>query len=225
METRLAGASSRLARLRSRVAKNLVSHAVPQSILVTRGKPRRKNQVALTFDDGPDEMTRDYLDCLAQLGARATFFLIGENAKKHPDLVLEYVRAGHEVAGHGYTHRVFPELAPAVLVDELERTADLLPASIAPRPLVRPPQGRVTPQAIARVAAAGFTSVLWSLDSDDCRTDDPDVVVERVNEATGGEIILLHELQPWTLAAVPRIVENLRRSGFEFVTVGELLGY
>src|SRR5262249_45209142 len=115
----------------------------------------------------------------------------------------------------------------AVLVDELAHTSDLLPPCLSPRPFVRPPQGRVTPRSIARVALAGYTTVLWSLDSDDCRTRDPQEVAARVSPANvaPGEIILLHELQPWTLAALPTIVRNLREGGYEFATVGELLGF
>jgi peptidoglycan/xylan/chitin deacetylase (PgdA/CDA1 family) len=206
--------------------RGLVAHAVPTQLLVTRGKSTGK-RVALTFDDGPDEMTPEYLDVCERLSLRATFFLIGANVASSNGAMLEYVRRGHEVAGHGYTHTPFPKLAPAVLVDELTHTSDLLSASASSRPFVRPPTGRVTPGSVLRVAAAGYTTVLWSLDSDDCRTRDPRVVEARVapSEVRGGEIVLLHELQPWTLEALPRIVGRLRDAGFELCTVGELLGY
>ena len=218
--------ASAFARWKSRMLRGVVARTVPSKLLVTRGK-RAGKRVALTFDDGPDEMTADYLDVCDKLAVRATFFLIGANIARSNGAVLEYVRRGHEVAGHGYTHTPFPKLAPAVLVDELTHTSDLLPASAPSRPFVRPPSGRVTPQSIARVAAAGYTTVLWSLDSDDCRTRDPRVVEERVapSRVKGGEIVLLHELQPWTLRALPRIVDGLRGAGFELCTVGELLGY
>jgi peptidoglycan/xylan/chitin deacetylase (PgdA/CDA1 family) len=223
---RLPPETTAFARWKSRVVRDLAALAMPQSVLVTRGKSRRRS-VALTFDDGPDAMTREYLDALDRLHVRATFFVVGENAARAPGALREYVMRGHELHGHGYTHEPFPKLAPVVLVDELARTQDLLPPTPSPRPLVRPPNGRVTPESIARVAAYGFTTVLWSLDSDDCRTRDPHVVAERVAPArvSHGEIVLFHELQPWTLAALPKVVSQLRDAGYELVTVTELLGY
>jgi peptidoglycan/xylan/chitin deacetylase (PgdA/CDA1 family) len=218
--------ASAAARWRSWAKKRLLARAVPQRVLVTcgRGKARR---VALTFDDGPDEMTPRYLDLCDTLNLRATFFLVGESVERAPHMALEYVRRGHEVAGHGYTHEPFPSFGPAKLVDELARTDDLLAPGLARRPLVRPPGGRLTPGTLLRIAAAGYTTVLWSLDSDDCRTRDPGVVAERLAPANvaPGEIVLLHEMQPWTLEALPAVVNGLRDAGFDFVTVSELLGY
>ncbi|HWL86724.1 MAG TPA: hypothetical protein VNO21_13030, partial [Polyangiaceae bacterium] len=81
----------------------------------------------------------------------------------------------------------------------------------------------LTPSTLARIAFAGYTTVLWSLDSDDCRIRDAREVESRVTRVRGGEIVLMHEGQSWTLSALPSIVGRLRRSGFELVTVGELL--
>jgi peptidoglycan/xylan/chitin deacetylase (PgdA/CDA1 family) len=221
-----ADTTTTMSRWRSRAKRALVSRMLPQKILVTRGRPRGRF-VALTFDDGPDEMTPRYLDVCDALRIRATFFVCGENVEHAPHMALEYVRRGHEVAGHGYTHDQFPKLGAAQLIDEIARTDDLLPAGLAPRPLVRPPGGRLTLGTFLRIAAAGYTTVLWSLDSDDCRTNDPRRVRARVApEMVGpGEIILMHENQTWTLEALPGIVEDLREAGFDFVTVSELLGY
>ncbi len=223
----LAPAPTRAARARSRLLRELL-RAAPRSVLVTRGPlARDRPRVALTFDDGPDEMTPRYLDVLDRLGVRATFFVIGENVSRRPSLVTEYVARGHDVAGHGYTHTPFPMLAPAVLVDELARTADLLPPCVSRRPFVRPPQGRVSPASLLRVAAAGYTTVLWSLDSDDFRTRDGAELRRRCapGAVRSGEIVLFHELQAWTLEAIPAIVDGLRAAGFELATVGELLRF
>lgn len=221
--------SSALSRWKTRVWKEAVARTIPSAVVVTRGprSSRDKRRVAITFDDGPDEMTPRYMDACDALSLRATFFLIGENAAARPDAVLEYVRRGHEVAAHGYTHTAFTKLGPAVLIDELARATDLLPPSTSPRPLVRPPKGAISPASVVRTALAGFTTVLWSLDSDDCRTRDPKVVEARVapSEVRPGEIVLMHELQPWTLDALPGIVGRLRDAGFELCTVSELLGY
>jgi peptidoglycan/xylan/chitin deacetylase (PgdA/CDA1 family) len=118
-------------------------------------------------------------------------------------------------------------MAPATLVGELQRTADLLPPYRSQRALVRPPMGRVTLGSIVRAFAAGFTTVLWSLDSDDCRTRDPKLICKRVSphEVSPGEIVLFHELSPWTLEALPEIVQRLRAARYELATLSDMLGY
>jgi peptidoglycan/xylan/chitin deacetylase (PgdA/CDA1 family) len=90
---------------------------------------------------------------------------------------------------------------------------------------VRPPYGATSVRSLAVCAAAGYTTVMWSRDSDDCRTTSPDEVVARMAPADlrPGEIVLLHEGQSWTLAALPRILEKLGAAGWQAVTVGELL--
>ena len=213
---------SSISQMKSQLVRT-VAHALPSNLLFMRGSQENPKRVALTFDDGPDEMTPRYLRTLDQLHVRATFFLLGMNAERRPELVRSIVAAGHEVASHGYSHRAFPSLDGNALVDELIHTADLLPPSPTARPLVRPPRGELTPASLARVAFAGYTTVLWSLDSDDCRTTDSLEVQERVARVRPGEIVLMHEGQSWTLSALPAIVGRLRRAGFELTTVGELL--
>jgi peptidoglycan/xylan/chitin deacetylase (PgdA/CDA1 family) len=228
--------ASALAQLKSRVVRRAVATALPSSLLIAQGngkgsRPdgghgRAKKRLSFTFDDGPDEMTTEYLDLLDRLGVRATFFLIGKNAEKYPQLVNEIVAAGHEVAGHGYSHRSFPTLNTQTLVDELIHTSDYLPPPVTPRALVRPPKGDINLMSMMRVAAAGYTSVLWSRDSDDCRTFDSRDVEARLQpeKLSAGEIVLLHEGQKWTLAALPAIVDRLHENDFELTTVSDLVG-
>ena len=204
--------------------RGIAEKLAPPSLLVTRGAGSRR-EVAITFDDGPDPLLPEYLDVLDRFGARATFFLLGGACAKRRDGLLELVRRGHEAASHGYTHRRFPSLAAPALADELDRTAALLPVPRTPRPLVRPPQGALSFAALARCARLGYTTVMWSLDSDDCRTEDPKVVMARTapERVAPGEIILFHEGQRWTLEALPEILTGLTSAGYALVTVGELL--
>jgi peptidoglycan/xylan/chitin deacetylase (PgdA/CDA1 family) len=206
-----------------RLARLLAMRVLPRAVLIGRG-PADRRRVALTFDDGPSEMTDDYLDALEVAGARATFFVVGESCVTHRAALTAIVARGHEVAGHGYTHRPFPSLAAAELRDELEQTARLLPPP-PHRPLVRPPSGRVSPGSIARSARAGYTTVLWSLDSNDCRTDSPAQLITNLAppRLRPGDIILLHEGQRWTLEALPPALHALREAGYQMVTVSELV--
>jgi peptidoglycan/xylan/chitin deacetylase (PgdA/CDA1 family)/glycosyltransferase involved in cell wall biosynthesis len=209
--------------LRSR-ARAAAIRALPRRLLVRRGGGAAR-RVALTFDDGPHQMTDAYLDVLDRYGARATFFVVGKACAEHPEAAARMAARGHEVAGHGFTHRAFTKLEPDTLRDELDRTTALLPAPRTSRPLVRPPYGATSLRSLALTARAGYTTVLWSRDSDDCRTYSPDEVVSRLApaELAPGEIVLLHEGQEWTLEALPRILENLAKGGWSAVPVGEMI--
>src|SRR5579871_5216189 len=99
--------------------KNVLFDRVPG--LVRRG-PLANRRVALTFDDGPDARTAEYLDALDELAVPATFFVCGANAAARPELVREYVRRGHQVGGHGYDHTRFTKLSPRELLDQCART-------------------------------------------------------------------------------------------------------
>ena len=213
------GASPLVSKVR-RATANLL----PAAMLVRHGTTK-KRRVALTFDDGPDEMTPEYLALLDGLGVRATFFLVGKNCEERKAAVLDIISRGHEVAGHGYTHRRFTRMAPHELRDELANTSALLPPARTRRPLVRPPHGSTTVQSLLRCTRAGYTTVLWSADSGDARIKDADGVAAQLtaDRVAPGDIVLLHEGQRWTLDALPRIVSGLQGAGYELVTVGEVL--
>jgi peptidoglycan-N-acetylglucosamine deacetylase len=214
-----------------RGAKSLAEAVLPASVVAWRGPEVRGwgqgiRRVALTFDDGPDELTRDYLSVLERFGARATFFVVGELCAARPDLVSEIAAAGHELGGHGYTHRRFTSLSASELRRELTRTAALLPARPPGRALVRPPHGAVSLSSIITCARAGFTTALWSFDSGDwCTKRASDVLAAFDDERAWrpGAVVLLHEGQPWTMEALPGILGRLREAGHELVTMGELL--
>jgi peptidoglycan/xylan/chitin deacetylase (PgdA/CDA1 family) len=209
--------------------KNLAETVVPSSLIAWRGRvsaSSRGRPIALTFDDGPDKMTPEYLDVLGRFRARATFFVVGEFCAARPDLVSAIAAGGHELCCHGYTHRRFPRLSAEELRAELLETAVLLPKSPTGPRLVRPPHGAVSLRSTFTCARAGFTTTLWSHDSGDSRTtSERDVCMAfRNGRAPGaGSIVLLHEGQPWTLRALPTILGELCEAGHEFVTVGELL--
>jgi peptidoglycan/xylan/chitin deacetylase (PgdA/CDA1 family) len=218
------GARGRIGSLGRRVAKAVSRAVLPSSVVVWRGRGGN-GRVALTFDDGPSELTEAYLSVLERAGARATFFVLGEHCSRNLGVVPEIARRGHEVANHGYSHTTFPELQKrGLLEDELARTAALLPPT-GHRRMVRPPHGLVSLSSLVACARAGFTTVLWSHDSGDWCTKSAGNVVRGVLDVDipGGSIVLLHEGQTWTLDALPEILNGLKEAGHELVTVGELL--
>jgi peptidoglycan-N-acetylglucosamine deacetylase len=196
---------------------------LPPRLIIRRGTPQMR-RLAITFDHGPDPLTRLYLDALDQLGVVATFFLVGRASEERPDDVLEMVRRGHAVGYHGAPRRPLPELGSTELRMALADGATRLPAQEG-RPMLRPPYGALSPRVLAACARAGFTVVLWSTDSQDWLVRDPGELVARVSpeRIAPGDIILFHEGKPWTLAALPRIIRALIEDDYEFVTLPQLL--
>ncbi|MEU0334329.1 polysaccharide deacetylase family protein [Streptomyces sp. NPDC006193] len=187
--------------------------------------------VALTFDDGPDPVsTPRFLDALDALGVRATFFVLGERVVRHPEVVRETVRRGHELGVHGWTHDR-PWL-PALTRDaaEVARTVRAVHGVTGHRPLwYRPPYGILTTGRWRAARRAGLRTVLWSAWGRDWTADaTPDSVRARVAaDLRGGGTVLLHDSDRhaapgcWraALGALPAVVRGCREAG---LTVGPL---
>jgi peptidoglycan/xylan/chitin deacetylase (PgdA/CDA1 family) len=199
--------------------KNAVFDAFPG--VLRRGSPDIK-RVALTFDDGPDHMTERYLEALDRLGVPATFFLIGARAAHYPDLVREYVRRGHQIAGHGFDHTRFSKLGRRRLIEQCVRTDSALGGQVSGRPWVRPPHGALDPTSLLHLVTSGYTVAMWSFDAYDYSSTDPDQIADRCTSIRAGDVVLLHEGQQWTLDALPRIVDSIHASGLECVTMHDL---
>jgi peptidoglycan-N-acetylglucosamine deacetylase len=204
------------------LVKNLVVDRLPG---VIRRGPASAKRVALTFDDGPDHMTARYLERLDELGVPATFFVIGSLATERPDLVREYLKRGHQVAGHGFDHTRFPRLTRRELLDQCARTDEALGFQISGRSWVRPPHGSIDAGSLVTLVSAGYTVALWSLDSCDYDIKNPDELVAKCapDKLSPGEVLLFHEGQQWTLDALPRIVTALHGAGYECVTMHDLI--
>ncbi|MGW5721298.1 polysaccharide deacetylase family protein [Amycolatopsis sp. NPDC003865] len=169
--------------------------------------------VALTFDDGPYPSTTPAL--LAALGGvRATFFLWGEHAAAHPELVREIAAAGHVLGNHTWTHPHLTGLPARVRDQEVRRTQDLLVALTGQRPvLFRPPYGDTDGAVRATAAGHGLTEVLWTVDTRDWDGASEDEIVAAAGRVAPGGVVLMHEGRPATVAAVPRILAGLAARG------------
>jgi uncharacterized protein (TIRG00374 family) len=188
--------------------------------------------MALTFDDGPSpDTTPRILDALREAGARATFFILGKHATRHPEVVRRIVAEGHEVASHGWTHGLMVFRSPRAIRRELRETETLLTDCGAPRPrLFRAPHGFRGPL-LARVAGRlGYRLVGWSKGVFDTALPGAEVIAERSREAIRpGAILLLHDADGWgdadrsqTAEALPQILQDIESRGLRTVTVSEL---
>ncbi|WP_369780198.1 polysaccharide deacetylase family protein [Streptomyces sp. R33] len=185
---------------------------------------RKTHCVALTFDAGPGPDTTRLLDVLKAKGVNATFFLLGKNVTRRPDLVRREASEGHELANHTWTHRLLTEASAEETRRELvllqERVREL--TGRAPT-LMRPPRGLTNPSVAEVCRSLGLAQILWSVTAKDYRDHDPEVITSRVLQgAQRNGIILLHDVYPGTLPAVPGIIDGLRRRGLTPVTVSQL---
>jgi len=187
--------------------------------------------VALTFDDGPHpEGTPAVLDHLRAGGARATFFLVGEQVERWPSLAAEIAAAGHGIALHGYRHRNLLRVAPRALAADLDRAAAVIAAATGVAPTTyRPPYGIFSPAALAIARRRGWRPLLWSRWGRDwARRATPQSIAAKVTEAVGaGDVLLLHDADHYsaagshrrTAAALPLVLHELERRRLELVTV------
>ncbi|MFD9435769.1 polysaccharide deacetylase family protein [Streptomyces sp. NPDC060002] len=178
--------------------------------------------LALTFDDGPAAPeTATLLSYLAQYKARATFFTVGQNVAAHPDLVRAEARAGHEVGNHSWNHPDLTKLTPEQVASQLNRTSAAVKAATGKAPtLFRPPYGAVNAQV---KAATTLSPVLWDVDTEDWKYRDAAKVAQTViDKAKRNDVVLMHDIHPTSVAAVPQILRTLTARGYRFVTVSHL---
>ncbi len=185
-------------------------------------------QAALSFDDGPDPVfTGQVLDILDHYGVRASFFCVGLHVEALPAEVRRIARAGHELGNHTWSHPYLPDLTPAQLREQIDRTQQAIErAAGRPATLFRPPYGAHTPEVLAELAARGPKVALWDVDSRDWARPGPEQIARTVLAAAGpGSVVLMHEGagdRGQTVRALPAVIEGLLARGLRLVPVGEL---
>ncbi|GIH49733.1 Peptidoglycan/xylan/chitin deacetylase, PgdA/CDA1 family [Microbispora rosea] len=187
---------------------------------------RQRKCVALTFDDGPAEYTGHVLDLLAAHHARATFFLLGQMiTNETQDFVRRMAAEGHEIGNHSWDHASLPGLSSDALRRELDRTQEAVQkASGVTMRLMRPPYGATSKAVDDETKQTGLAQILWAVDTLDWLNRNPTVITQRSAAAKPGDIVLMHDIHPTTVQALPRLLDELDRKGFTYVTVSELLG-
>ena len=187
------------------------------------GEAAAPKYAALTFDDGPHRGTTDrLLDGLAERGARATFFLIGEQIEENRDLVERMRAEGHQVGNHTWSHRRLEGMTREELAREVGRTDTLLRSLLGEGVYyLRPPYGAIGEEGRRTL---WMPLVKWSLDPRDWESRDRAAVVEAVRrDIQPGDIVILHDLYPSSVDAALDLIDELGAEGWRFVTVEELL--
>ncbi len=198
---------------------------------IRRG-PRGEQQIALTFDDGPSEMTPGFLELLAACGVHATFFQCGANVVRLPTVARQVRDAGHEIGNHTYWHPRLSFCTPARIRQEIGDTQQAIAEATGLRPrFFRAPYGLPALALRGALQQHGMTSVLWTVIGYDWVWEAEEIADHVVSHASNGGIICLHDgdraaARPdrrRTLAALRQILPRLRDRGFSFVTAGEMV--
>lgn len=189
-------------------------------------------QVALTFDDVPDpRFTPQVLDELKKQGVKATFFVVGSRAKKHPELLRRIHREGHIIGNHSFSHPLFKNRSVEQFQNEIQRTEKIIQRIIGYKPkLIRPPYGEINEAQVKWAKQHGYKIVNWNVDSLDWKGLDKETVTQNVLSAVvPGSIVLQHagggvgSTLEGSVEAIPEIIQSLRSKGYHFVTLPELL--
>jgi peptidoglycan-N-acetylglucosamine deacetylase len=191
--------------------------------------------VALTFDDGPcHPYTVQLLDVLEREGVRATFFQVGNNVRREPNLAAE-VASRHVVGNHTFTHPHLTWSRPHTVREELERGQEAIREATGTLPtLFRVPHGWYGPQVVSTAEELGLRCVGWSVMAWDWNRPPQATIRRRIlHGVRPGGITLLHDGQDTdafptadrshTIAAVPHIIEHLKEGGYRFLTLPELM--
>ena len=186
----------------------------------------KEKAIALTFDDGPwPETTFQVLNILRQNNIKATFFWIGRNLKKYPDIGRQVVAEGHAIGNHTWHHWYF-HMNPATAAAEIENTSKLIYETTGVQTfLFRPPGGFLHNGLVAYARSKNYGIMMWNSEPGEFqpRNTAAAYVKNVLNLAKPGGIVLLHDVHPKSVLALPQIIAGLRQRGYRFVTVPELL--
>ncbi len=180
-------------------------------------------KVALTFDDGPHpRYTERLLEGLRERDVRVTFFVLGQSAEQYPELIREMAEDGHLIGNHTYSHIQLTPGNAGQFEEELQKTdAVIYEITGQHTEFVRPPYGEWDKK---YEKSLNMIQVLWNVDPLDWCCSDAGTVISRVLEKTEGDsIILLHDVYSSSVDAALVIVDELKKRGYEFVTVDELI--
>ncbi len=200
------------------------------------GLPRGDKRIALTYDDGPnDPHTLKLLDVLARNNVRATFFMIGQFARRRPDIVREVARAGHVIGNHTLTHPPLIFQSAAQTRAELVECRAALSDTIGEHSnLFRPPFGGRRPATLRIARELGLSTVMWNVTGYDWNAPPAAEIESKVSRRVrGGDVILLHDGghramgadRAQTVMATDNLIRRYKDQGYEFVTVLEMMGF
>ena len=182
--------------------------------------------IALTFDDGPGPYTEKLLDILDKYDAKATFFLIGSKVSARANTLRRIQSRGHQLGNHSWSHPELNKVSAEQLASEIDQTNNAIKQAVGTKPnIIRPPYGAFNRAVLEQFRQRGMSAVVWSVDTRDWADRNSEIVCSRaVAGARNGAVILMHDIHPTSVNAVPCILNSLKQQGYSFVTVQNLIG-
>jgi peptidoglycan/xylan/chitin deacetylase (PgdA/CDA1 family) len=187
---------------------------------------KNKNEIAITFDDGPGEQTKKILNLLDQHKAKATFFLTGRNADLHKDMVSEIAQKQHSIGNHTYSHKSwFPLIGTNKINEELNKTQNTIASVTGYKPIYfRPPYGITNPFIARALKKFNFKTIGWSIRSLDTVIKDPEKIIKRILKKIGpGAIILMHDDTINAVYVLEKLLIYCQQNNLKAVNLDELL--
>lgn len=194
-----------------------------KALYVPRKIDKSKKLIAFSFDDGPKPgNTERIVNALEKNDARATFFMLGRNAKFYPDSVKKVLESGNEVSGHSYDHPQLTKIGAGGVRKQMSMmNQEIRNACGSKAASVRPPYGAIDQMVKDNVDSP---LILWSIDTLDWKTRNANATVQSIlKNAKDGDIVLMHDIHLQTVEAVEKVLPKLKAKGFEVCTVSELL--
>lgn len=192
--------------------------------------------VALTFDDGPSRYTQAVLRILTRKRIKATFFLMGKNVEKSPQIAREIIQRGHRIGNHTYDHQRADRYGDLkLLIGQIQKTEKIFGRYLRGgnkflqrnKKLYRPAYGAITDRQIAKVNRLGYKSFAWSIDTQDWFFKNPTKIYRAVADNLHEEaVILMHDgggKRMNTIKALPMIIDECHSRGYSFVTLDEYI--
>jgi len=189
-------------------------------------KKTNKKIIAITFDDGPTEFTPKILDVLQNYNTKATFFCIGKQIEKHPDIFRRIHTEGHQIGNHSYNHsNSFGFFSAEKVKEELQKTDSLIEKIIGKKNhYFRPPFGVTNPHIAKAVKALNHKVIGWDIRSLDTVIEDRNKILNRITQKIRpGSIILLHDTSEKTLWVLEQLLLTLPHENYQTVTIEKLL--
>ncbi|WJS95823.1 polysaccharide deacetylase family protein [Flavobacterium johnsoniae] len=204
----------------SRISSNYHVKAFCNNPLETEKK------IALTFDDGPSEFTLEVLELLKKYNAKATFFCIGKNIEKHPEIVKQIITEGHLVGNHSYSHsKFFDFYHEDKITKELRKTDQLLEKFTSKKiNFFRPPYGVTTPSIRRALKKTNHKVIGWNIRSLDGGTTNVESILNRIKKRVSlGGIVLLHDTGKHSVLVLEQFLQFLQQNNYEVISIEELL--
>jgi peptidoglycan/xylan/chitin deacetylase (PgdA/CDA1 family) len=198
----------------------------PAPLEIVHSGPAARNQIALTFDDGPTPGVTDrILDEFKMRGLHATFFMIGRRIAAAPELARRVVAEGHEVGNHTFTHPKLTDLAPASAEEEIQKTQDIISETLGLRPAwFRPPYLAFRRDLAPLVVSRGMQIVEGNVDPADWSQPGEEKIIEVISrDAKPGSIALCHDMHAQTANAIGAVLDRLVAAGLTPVTLSTLM--